>query len=267
LNSPSTISGAGIPMATDIAFAIAILSLLGNRIPVELKIFLTALAIIDDLGAIVVIAAFYGHGLQLLWILIAVGMCKIIWFMNKKTNAPLWIYVFMGILLWYCMLQTGIHASISGVLFAFLLPLSNHKSSNVSNSIEHFLTKPVSFLILPIFAATNTAISLNETSMDFLSPVPLGIFGGLLVGKPLGIFGFSYLASKLNIAKISPNISLKNLLGASILGGIGFTMSIFITNLAFSNDGNSNIGKLSILIASSLAATIGYFICKRRIFI
>lgn len=266
-NSPATLSGAGIPMATDIAFAIAILGLLGNRIPTELKIFLTALAIIDDLGAIVIIAIFYGHGLHFTWLISSLAICILMFLLNKKKTTPLLVYVLIGFALWYCILQSGIHASISGVLFAFLLPNNNLEKINIPNKIEHFLNKPVAFIILPLFAATNTALSLNNASLDFSSPISLGVFGGLLIGKPLGIFGFSYLSSKLKIASISPNISLKNLLGASFLGGIGFTMSIFITNLAFSNIDYANIGKISILFASSIAAIIGYFICKRRSFI
>jgi NhaA family Na+:H+ antiporter len=265
LNSPSTINGAGIPMATDIAFAIAVLGLLGNSIPLALKIFLTALAIIDDLGAIIIIAIFYGHGLQLNWLLMSFGLCLVLFFLNKNEKTSIWIYILLGLLLWYCVLQSGIHASISGVLFAFLLPRGNPKQLKISQQIEHVLNKPVAFLILPLFAATNTALSLNSNSLDFNNPISLGIMGGLLIGKPLGIFGFSYLGSKLKISSISSKILTKQLLGASVLGGIGFTMSIFITNLAFSEDNNLNIGKVSILFASSIAAIVGYFICKKSI--
>lgn len=264
LNSPA-INGAGIPMATDIAFAIAVLGLLGNRIPLALKIFLTALAIIDDLGAIIIIAIFYGHGLQLNWLLMSFGICLLMFFLNKNEKTSIWIYILLGLLLWYCVLQSGIHASISGVLFAFLLPRGNPKQLKISQQIELVLNKPVAFLILPLFAATNTALSLNSNSLDFNNPISLGILGGLLIGKPLGIFGFSYLGSKLNLSSISSKISTKQLFGASVLGGIGFTMSIFITNLAFSEDNNLNIGKVSILIASSIAAIVGYFICKKSI--
>lgn len=263
--SPSTINGAGIPMATDIAFAIAILGLLGNRIPLALKIFLTALAIIDDLGAIIIIAIFYGHGLQLNWLLVSFGICLLMLFLNKKENTSIWIYILLGLSLWYCVLQSGIHASISGVLFAFLLPRSNQTKLKISNTIEHFLSKPVAFLVLPLFAATNTALSLNSPSLNFNNPISLGIIGGLLIGKPLGIFGFSYIGSKLKISTISSKISSRQLLGASVLGGIGFTMSIFITNLAFSQTDNLNLGKVSILLASSIAAILGYFICKKSI--
>ena len=265
LNSPSTISGAGIPMATDIAFAIAVLGLLGNRIPLALKIFLTALAIIDDLGAIIIIAIFYGHGLQLNWLLMSFGICLVMFFLNKNEKTSIWIYILLGLSLWYCVLQTGIHASISGVLFAFLLPRGNPNQLKISQQIELVLNKPVAFLILPLFAATNTALSLNSNSLHFNNPISMGIIGGLLIGKPLGIFGFSYLGSKLNLASISSVISTKQLLGASILGGIGFTMSIFITNLAFTANDDLSIGKVSILVASSIAAILGYFICKKSI--
>jgi NhaA family Na+:H+ antiporter len=263
LNSPSTINGAGIPMATDIAFAIAILGLLGNSIPTALKIFLTALAIIDDLGAIVIIAVFYGHGLQLNWLALSFGICMLMFFLNKREKTSLWVYILLGLALWYCILQSGIHATISGVLFAFLIPMGNQTKRNISNTIEHFLSKPVAFLILPLFAATNTALSFNSNSLNLLSPISLGIIGGLLIGKPLGIFGFSYLGSKLKIASIPSKIHLRQLLGASVLGGIGFTMSIFITNLAFEQNDIINNGKVSILIASTIAAIVGYFICKK----
>ena len=263
LNSPSTINGAGIPMATDIAFAIAILGLLGNSIPIALKIFLTALAIIDDLGAIIIIAVFYGHGLQLNWLAMSFGICTFMLILNKIDKTPLWVYVLLGLTLWYCILQSGIHATISGVLFAFLIPRGNLTKPKISNTIEHFLSKPVAFLILPLFAATNTALSFNNNSLNLLNSVSLGIIGGLLIGKPLGIFGFSYLGSKLKIAAISSEINLRQLLGASVLGGIGFTMSIFITNLAFEQNDLINNGKVSVLIASVIAALVGYFICKK----
>ena len=264
-NSPNTIRGMGIPTATDIAFAIAILGLLGDRVPVSLKIFLTALAIIDDLGAILVIAIFYGQGLHYGWIITAGIISMTILFLNHKNFTYQWLYVLLGISLWFCMLHSGIHATIAGVLFAFLLPRQSENESLMSDTFEHFLQIPVSYFILPIFAIANTAITVNSTLFSQISnPLPLGIFLGLFVGKPLGIFSFSWIAHKLKIAVISSDISMVQLFAAGILGGIGFTMSIFITNLAFVNLEYIQIAKISILVTSSLAAFVGFCLLKSR---
>ncbi len=263
LNSPSTIRGMGIPTATDIAFAIAILGLLGDKVPISLKIFLTALAIIDDLGAILVIAIFYGHGIQLSWILASLLICVIIMFLNYKDFTYTWLYVILGFGLWFCMLHSGIHSTIAGVVFAFLLPRQSNSESKMSDAFEHFLQVPVSFFILPLFAIANTAITLNTNIFsELIEPLPIGVFVGLCLGKPIGIFSFCWIASKLKLATIADEISLVQLLAAGILGGIGFTMSIFITNLAFIDKEYIQIAKISILISSITAAFVGFLILK-----
>ena len=265
LNSPNTIRGMGIPTATDIAFAIAILGLLGDRVPTSLKIFLTALAIIDDLGAILVIAIFYGHGIQISWILASLLICSLIMFLNYKDLTYTWVYVILGLGLWFSMLHSGIHSTIAGVIFAFLLPRQSKMESKMSDAFEHFLQVPVSFFILPLFAIANTAITLNANIIsELIQPLPVGIFVGLFIGKPIGIFSFCWIASKLKLATISDEISLVQLLAAGILGGIGFTMSIFITNLAFIDVKYILIAKISILISSIAAAFVGFLILKLR---
>ncbi len=261
LNSPSTIRGMGIPTATDIAFAIAILGLLGDKVPISLKIFLTALAIIDDLGAILVIAIFYGHGIQLGWILASLLIGVIIMVLNYKDLTYTWLYVILGFGLWFCMLHSGIHATIAGVIFAFLLPRQSNNESRMSDAFEHFLQVPVSFFILPLFAIANTAITINSNILsELIQPLPMGVFVGLFIGKPIGIFSFCWIASKLKLATIADEISLVQLLAAGILGGIGFTMSIFITNLAFVDIQYIQVTKISILLSSSVAAISGFLI-------
>ncbi len=260
-NSPETISGMGIPTATDIAFAIAILGLLGNKVPTSLKVFLTALAIIDDLGAILIIALFYGQSISWEWMGVSLIIIAILYIADKKDWHYMWVYVILGFALWFSMLHSGIHATIAGVVLAFMLPRQTHAEKKLANRIEHALSNWVSFLILPLFAAANTAIFINVEMMDqLISPISLGIFFGLFVGKPLGIFGMSVLSHKLGWAEISQDISMKKLWAAGMLGGIGFTMSIFVANLAFTNPDFINLSKLSIIITSVTAATLGYLV-------
>lgn len=265
INSPNTLSGVGIPTATDIAFAIAILGLLGDRVPLALKVFLTALAIIDDLGAIVIIAVFYGQSMSFVWLGIAAVIAILLYVVDRMNWHFLGIYVILGIALWFALLHSGIHATISGVILAFLLPRQTNMEKRLANRIEHGLTRWVSFLILPLFAASNTAIPISFGVLDqMFSPLSLGIFFGLVFGKPLGIVSFSLLSHKLKLAEISSAITIKKLIAAGILGGIGFTMSIFVTNLAFTNIEYINIGKLSIIISSVTAATLGYLVFKSK---
>jgi NhaA family Na+:H+ antiporter len=260
LNSPETISGVGIPTATDIAFAIAILGLLGDRVPPSLKVFLTALAIIDDLGAILIIAIFYGQPISWGWMAAAVAIIVLLEIADRKNWDYAWLYIILGVALWFAMLHTGIHATIAGVILAFMLPRQTNKEKKLANQIEHKLSGFVSFLILPLFAAANTAIPIDTRILnDAFTPLSIGVFFGLLIGKPLGIFSFSIIAEKLKIAEISSNISKGMLLSAGILGGIGFTMSIFVSNLAFTNESHINLAKISIISASVIAATLGYF--------
>ena len=257
--SPKTIHGIGIPTATDIAFAIAILGLLGDRVPVSVKIFLTALAIIDDLGAIVVIAIFYGTGIHWNWIALAGLICVILLFLNHKNYTYRWLYIMLGLLLWFCMLHSGVHATIAGVIFAFLLPRESEMEGKMSDYFEHLLHFPVSYFILPLFAMANTSLIINHEILSQLTnPLCMGIFVGLFIGKPLGIFGFCWLSIKLKITQLGSDVKFVHLLAAGILGGIGFTMSIFISNLAFYDILLVQLSKITILVTSIVAAIVGY---------
>lgn len=264
MGSPETLSGVGIPTATDIAFAIAILGLLGDRVPASLKVFLTALAIIDDLGAILIIAIFYGQGIHWAWLGASAAVVGIMYVVDKLDWDYSWLYITLGIGLWFTMMHSGIHATLSGVILALMLPRQSNKEKKMSNQLEHALSGYVSFLILPLFAAANTAIKIDINMMNHIvNPLSMGIFFGLFVGKPLGIVSFSWMADKLGIAQISKNISFTKLLGAGLLGGIGFTMSIFVANLAFNDRELIDMAKLSIIIASISAALIGYFVLSK----
>ena len=257
--------GAGIPTATDIAFAIAILSILGDRIPNSFKIFLTALAIIDDLGAILIIALFYGGHIAWLYLLGVLAIAGLMLYLNKRGVKSIIIYSILGFILWVFTLQSGIHATIAGVIMAFCIPFGDGSKNTVSGKIIHALERPVNFLIMPFFALANTAITINTDMVGGLgSTLPIGIFLGLLIGKPIGIYLGSMASSKLGLAEINTNISKKMILGGGFLGGIGFTMSIFVTNLAFDQTYLINISKLSIILASVSAASIGYGILAKR---
>ncbi|HTN45226.1 MAG TPA: Na+/H+ antiporter NhaA [Flavipsychrobacter sp.] len=246
-------SGWGIPMATDIAFSLGVLSLLGNRVPVSLKIFLTALAIIDDLGGILMIAIFYAGAINWLYLLLAGGMMLILTMMNILKVKRYFLYFIPGVILWYLVFNSGVHATIAGVLLAFTIPL--HKIEDLEHSLHH----PVNFIILPLFALANTAIMLPaDFSIVLQSKLNYGVLSGLVLGKPIGIFLFSLAAIKLNIAERAKEINNNSLLGTGILAGIGFTMSIFITTLAFDDTSAQLIAKLSILLASFTAGTSGY---------
>ncbi len=254
-----TQSGAGIPMATDIAFALGILSLLGNRVPVSLKIFLTALAVIDDLGAILIIAIFYTK--TLLWtnLFIALGIFVLLLVLNRMKVRSLIPYLIGGIVMWYFMLHSGVHATITGVLLAFTIPFGNGEKKSPSYILQHFLHKPVAFVILPVFALANTAIILSpDIGQTLTQDYSLGIALGLIAGKPLGIFLFTLLAVTAGVCKLQEDINWKAIAGVGFLGGIGFTMSIFITLLAFDNETIINNAKFVILISSLLAGLIGY---------
>ena len=259
----STQSGAGIPMATDIAFALAILSLLGNRVPISLKVFLTALAVIDDLGAIIVIALFYTE--TLLWtnLLIALGIFVLLLIFNRLKVKSLIPYLAGGILMWYFMLHSGVHATITGVLLAFTIPFGNGTEKSAAYVLQHFLHKPVAFWILPLFALANTAIVVSSNIGEIVSQnYSLGIALGLIVGKPIGIFTLSLIAVKMGFCKLPTNLNWKSILGIGFLGGIGFTMSIFLTLLAFDDATIINNAKFMILISSLTAGIIGFISLK-----
>ncbi len=264
-----TQSGAGIPMATDIAFALGILSLLGKRVPLSLKIFLTALAVIDDLAAIIIIAIFYTQTIHWAYLYSALGVFCVLLAFNRLKISNLFPYILGGIVMWYFMLHSGVHATITGVLLAFAIPFGNGDSKSASFILQKFLHKPVAFVILPVFALANTAIVLSSDMGAILSQnYSLGIALGLIIGKPLGIFLFSFLAVSLGLCKLASDLSWKHIASTGLLGGIGFTMSIFITLLAFDNAEVINHAKFVILSASLVAGLMGYvslyFCLKKR---
>jgi len=255
----STQSGAGIPMATDIAFAIGILSLLGNRVPASLKVFLTALAVIDDLGAIIVIAILYTTSIAFGNLMIALGIFALLVLLNRMKVHNLIPFIIGGIAMWYFMLNSGIHATITGVLLAFAIPFGDGSEKTPSSVVLHFLHKPVAFLILPLFAVANTCIAIGADWQSGLGHAnSLGIITGLVIGKPLGIFLFTLIGVGLGICKLPSDLKWGNIVGAGILGGIGFTMSIFITLLAFNDEEVINNSKTAILVASLIAGSIGF---------
>lgn len=258
-----TQSGIGIPMATDIAFALGVLSLLGSRIPVSVKIFLTALAIIDDLGAIIVIALFYTKGFSIIYFTLALSVFIILLVLRKLKVMSLMFYIIPGILMWFFMLKSGIHPTITGVLLAFAIPFRNANGESPSVKLEHSLIKPVSFLILPVFALANTGIIFSAGWHEgILSNNSLGIITGLVLGKPVGIIIFSYIAIKTKLGNLPSDINFKHITGAGILAGIGFTMSIFITLLAFDDASVIVNSKIAVLLASLISGTVGYLLLR-----
>ena len=253
-----TQSGAGIPMATDIAFAIGVLALLGSKVPASLKIFLTALAVIDDLCAILVIAFFYSSGISFLYLSIALAIFAGLCLLNRLKVNSLTIYIIAGIGMWCCMLQSGVHATISGVLLAFAIPFGDGSERSISYRLQHFLHKPVAFLIVPLFALANTAIVFGPGWTEgLLSNGSVGIIAGLAIGKPTGVMLFSFIAVALGICSLPVELRWKHLLGAGILAGIGFTMSIFVTLLAFENETHIAAAKIAIIAVSILTAISG----------
>jgi Na+:H+ antiporter, NhaA family len=259
-NSPF-LKGAGIPMATDIAFALGVLSLLGKRVPASIKIFLTALAVIDDLGAILVIAFFYTNEINWLNLSIALGIFVFLLVLNRLKIHNLIPYLIGGIVMWYFMLHSGIHATITGVLLAFAVPFGDGSEKSPSFILQHILHMPVAFIVLPLFALANTSLAIApHWYHTLLTSNSLGIVLGLVLGKPMGILSFSYLAVKLKLASIPEGINFKQMAGVGFLGGIGFTMSIFITILAFSEPSLIEQSKIAIMVASFIAGSIGYVI-------
>lgn len=259
----TTQSGFGIPMATDIAFAIGILSLLGNRVPSSLKVLLTALAVIDDLGAIIVVAIFYTGTLVFTNLFIALGIFGLMLFLNRLKIYNLIPYFIGGIAMWYFMQQSGVHPTITGVLLAFAIPFGNGEETSPSYILQHWLHKPVAFLIIPFFVLANTCISIDSNWLSgFTQSNSIGIFTGLVIGKPLGIFLFSFAGVSLNLCTLPNDLHWKQIIGVGLLGGIGFTMSIFITLLAFDNPVLITQSKITILIASVFAGTLGYLLLR-----
>lgn len=253
-----TANGFGIPMGTDIAFALGILSLAGDRVPVSIKILLTAIAIIDDLGSILIIALFYGSEIQYTYLFISLGIFGVLLLLNRLKIYVWFPYIILGVLMWFFMMQSGIHPTISGVLLAFAFPFAKGDEASPSIKLQHHLHVPVAFIILPLFTLANTAIPIKTEYLANLSQShSLGISLGLLLGKPIGILTAFYIITKLRIVGLPVGIKKQHLLALGCIAGIGFTMSIFITQLAFQDDTLIQSSKLSILITSAFAGLIG----------
>ncbi|AGB80994.1 MULTISPECIES: Na+/H+ antiporter NhaA [Serratia] len=257
--------GWAIPAATDIAFALGVMALLGNRVPTSLKVFLLALAIIDDLGVIVIIALFYTHEVSLAALGVAAAAVAVLALMNWRGVSKTSIYMIVGLVLWVAILKSGVHATLAGVIVGFMIPLKVKKGPSPSETLEHEMHPWVAFLILPLFAFANAGVSLEGVSLNGLaSLLPMGIAAGLFIGKPLGIFIFSWLAVKSGIARLPEDIGFKQVFAVSVLCGIGFTMSIFIASLAFSgaDEAFSTYSRLGILLGSTAAALVGYALLR-----
>ncbi len=275
-HAPETLSGWAIPSATDIAFSLGVLALLGSRVPTALKLFLMALAIIDDLGAIIIIALFYsGHDMHFVPLYYALGAMGVLFLLNVGGIKNLFLYLLVGLVLWVCVLKSGLHATLAGVVLAFFIPLradedEKHHTGHAHAShhsplhtLEHALHPIVAFCIMPIFAFANAGVTLAGMSFGILfEPVPLGIILGLFVGKQIGVFGFSWLIIKSGLARLPDNTNWMQLYAVSILCGIGFTMSLFIGSLAFASEEYVNEVRLGVIVGSLLSAVIGYFLLQ-----
>lgn len=260
------LQGWAIPAATDIAFALAILAILGNRVPISLKIFLVSIAIFDDVGAIAIIALFYTSDLSV-WALTTAGVClPLLWLLNRRGALETTPYVLIGIVMWVAMLKSGVHATLAGVLLAVFIPLRDPKKGRSPlHELEHDLHTAVAFGVLPIFAFANAGISLSGVSIDsLLHPVPLGIMAGLFVGKQLGVFIFCWLGVRLGVARLPSDIRWMHVYGMALLCGVGFTMSLFIASLAFEETGVNLLfdERLGIIGGSMMSGICGYFVLR-----
>jgi Na+:H+ antiporter, NhaA family len=269
-NDPVAINGWAIPAATDIAFALGILSLLGSRVPVSIKIFLTSLAIFDDLGAIIIIAIFYTSEISISALTVAVMCIPLLFILNRSDVTAKAPYIFVGIVLWVATLKSGVHATLAGVLLAMFIPLSSKKSPQDSplKSLEHELHTVVAFWVLPIFAFANAGIDFAGISSDqIVHGVPIGIALGLFVGKQIGVFGFCWLFIKMGLTRLPTGMSLLSLYGTAALCGIGFTMSLFIGSLAFEESGMDILfdERVGILLGSVLSGVLGYFVLRKSL--
>ena len=254
-------AGWAIPAATDIAFALGVMALLGKRVPVSLKVFLLALAIMDDLGVIIIIALFYTQQLSLTALAIGILATLTLLWMNRRGEDRISLYMLVGLVLWVAVLKSGVHATLAGVIVGFMIPLNGKRYVSPLKQLEHALHPWSAYLILPLFAFANAGVSLEGIGLSaLLSPVPLGIMLGLFIGKPLGVFTISWLAVKLGIAQLPNGVNFKQIFAVSILCGIGFTMSMFIASLAFEHGvlDYGSYSRLGILVGSTLAAIVGY---------
>lgn len=259
------LQGWAIPTATDIAFSLGVLALFGTRVPAALKVFLTALAIIDDLLAVLIIALVYGSGLSMIWLAAALFVVLVLFGLSRARVAVLWPYLLLGLLLWACVLKSGIHATLAGVILAFVMPAQSAPNSP-SAALEHGLAKWVAFAIVPVFAFANAGVSLAGLGLAILvQPVTLGVAAGLFLGKQIGIFGITWAAVRLGWAQLPPDISWRALYGVSLLCGIGFTISLFIGALAFGDPGLQDAAKLGVLAGSLLSGLAGMLVLGRAL--
>ncbi len=264
---PTALQGWAIPSATDIAFALGVLSLAGRGIPTSVRGFLAAVAVLDDMAGIAIIALFYASNLAPIALLLAAVCLTILVTMNRRGVTRLSPYMVIGFVLWVAVLKSGVHATLAGVLLAFTVPLraTNKRGESPAVVLEHFLVPWVSWFVLPLFAFANTGFSLGELNPATLfDPIPSGIALGLAVGKPIGIFGAVFLAIRLGFAKIPQGANLRHLLGVALLGGIGFTMSLFIGTLAFTDVAHLTSVRLGVFIGSLLAGVLGYLVLRQR---
>jgi Na+:H+ antiporter, NhaA family len=267
INDPDAAQGWAIPAATDIAFALGVLSLLGPRVPTSLKIFLTSLAIFDDIGAILIIAFFYTSKISVTALVISAVCICLLAYLNKRGVAEKSLYLVIGIIMWISLLKSGVHATLAGVVLAMFIPIKSIKNPRISplKSLEHDLHATVAYIILPIFAFCNSGIDLTAIGInDILHPVPLGIASGLFFGKQIGVFGFCWVGIKLKLTELPKGMSLSSLYGTAALCGIGYTMSLFIGSLAFEETGINHIldERVGIIIGSIASGLVGYFILK-----
>lgn len=264
---PSLANGWAIPMATDIAFALGIMALLSKQVPLPLKIFLLALAIIDDLGAIVVIALFFSHELSVQALIFSGISILTLVLLNRFRVSALCAYMVVGAILWASVLKSGVHATLAGVIIGFCIPLKGKKGERPLHDFEHILAPWSSFVILPLFAFANAGVSFDGIDVSMISsPLLLAIACGLIIGKPVGVFGFSYISVKLGLAKLPDGINFKQIFSVAVLCGIGFTMSMFLASLAFDADAGESVNTLSrlgILLGSTVSATLGYLFLKQ----
>ena len=264
---PSLANGWAIPMATDIAFALGIMALLSKQVPLPLKIFLLALAIIDDLGAIVVIALFFSHELSVQALIFSGISILTLVLLNRFRVSALCAYMVIGAILWAFVLKSGVHATLAGVIIGFCIPLKGKKGERPLHDFEHILAPWSSFVILPLFAFANAGVSFDGIDVSMISsPLLLAIACGLIIGKPVGVFGFSYISVKLGLAKLPDGINFKQIFAVAVLCGIGFTMSMFLASLAFDADAGESVNtlyRLGILLGSTVSATLGYLFLKQ----
>ncbi|MDG1709510.1 MAG: Na+/H+ antiporter NhaA, partial [Emcibacteraceae bacterium] len=268
INNPDTIGGWAIPAATDIAFALGVLSLLGSRVPISLKVFLTSLAIFDDIGAILIIAFFYTSKISLMAIIISALCIVALYILNRRGVYEKSLYMLFGIIMWVSLLKSGVHATLAGVVLAMFIPIKCEREPDISplKTMEHDLHAVVAFFILPVFAFCNSGINFTGVGIDdVLHPMPLGIILGLFVGKQVGIFGLCWIGIKMKITELPKGMNMMALYGTAALCGIGYTMSLFIGSLAFEGSTVTLDERIGIIIGSLLSGALGYFILNKAL--